>query len=588
MTAPVRRLFLVVAAFAAVAGTARAAGEGIDSIMLRDPPVAWPKVVPVFDDKLLPLWLELLARPEADHKARAAGTIADARRRGMPGLDVAIPKLVAELERKDAPSAVRVALVHALAVLDAKDAAAPMFRAARDGDIDVRQIVDPCLTRWQYEPVRATWLERIQAKPSQRGTILAIRGLLAAKELRAIPRLREIALAADEPSPVRLEAAAAVAEMRPEGLEPDAKRLAAEAGMRGIDARVVAATLLRRHDGAAAISLLQAFVQDPEPAVAARAMARLVELDPRHVAPVLDAALANADAAVRLPAVLALRRDPVDANIRKLGDRLADVHPAVRTKARLALLELFEKPEHKDAVRREGMRLLNGGFWGGLQQASLLLGKIDHKPAAKRLIELQYHERNQVFVSAAWALRVLDLPDTAAPALDIFVDRLRYLKANINTIPGLIGQGYDEQLSQLAQLIGQRKYAPASTPFRALIPPAGGPIETRAAGIWALGQIHDGQRDLGFERLLEGRLNAIQPMDVELPIVRRMCAMSLGRVHATATVASLRRHYSGRPVRDDVSNACGWALERITGEKMPPPGIDEEKQVGFFALPLGK
>jgi hypothetical protein len=260
----------------------------------------------------------------------------------------------------------------------------------------------------------------------------------------------------------------------------------------------------------------------------------------------------------------------------------------VRTKARLAMLELFEKPEHKDAVRREGTRILNGPFWGGLQQASLLLGKIDHKPAAKRLIELQYHERNQVFVSAAWALRVLDLPETAEPALKIFVDRLSFVKTRINTVPALVGQGYDEQLSQLAQLIGQRKYVPASTPFRALIPPTGGPTETRAAGIWALGRIHDGERDLGFERLLEGRLNAIQPMDVEPSIIRRMCAMTLGRVHASGTVPSLRRHYSGRPVRDDVSNACGWALERITGEKMPPPGIEEEKQLGFFALPIGK
>lgn len=588
MVASVRRVLPSLLALLAIAGTLRAAGEGIDSTMLNDPPVAWPKVVPVFDNTMLPLWYELLARPESDHKVRSAGAIAEAHRRGMPGLDKAIPKLVAELDRPEVPAAVRVALVHALATLDAKGAADAMFRAGRDGDIDVRQIVDPCLTRWQYEPVRAAWLERIQVKPSQRGTVLAIRGLLAAKDLRAIPRLREIALATDEPAPVRLEAAAALAELKPTGLEAEARTLGAVAGHRGVVGRVVAATLLRRHDGAAAISLLQSFATDPEPTVASRAMARLIELDPKHVAGVLDSTLANPDAAVRLPAVDALHRNPTDANLRKLGDRLADLHPHVRTKARLAMLDLYGKTEHQAAIRREGLRILNGPYWGGLQQASLLLGAIDHKPAAPRLLELQRHERNEVFVSAAWALRKLDLPDTAAPALAIFNERLRFYKTSINTVPPLVGQGYDEQLSQLAQLLGQRKHAPASASFRALIPLNSGPTETRAAAIWALGRIHDGQKNLGFESLLEGRLNAVSPFDLEPPIIRRMSAVTLGRVNATATVASLRSHYSGRPVRDDVSNACGWALERITGEKMPAAGIEEERQVGFFALPIGK
>ncbi len=582
------RALSVLAALVAIAAPARAAGEGIDWTMLADPPVAWPKVVKVFDDTMLPLWYELLARPESDHKARAAGAIAEAHRRGMPGLDKAIPKLVAELDRKDVAPTVRVALVHALATLDAKTAADAMFRAGRDGDIDVRQIVDPCLTRWQYEPVRAAWLERIRVKPSQRGTVLAIRGLTAAKDVRAIPRLREIALAADEPPPVRLEAAAALAELQPAGLEPDARALATHAGPRGIDDRVVAATLLRRHDGADAIGLLQAFAKDPEPTVASRALVRLVELDPKHVAPVLDAAIANADAAVRLHTVVALRRDPTEPNLRKLADRMADLHPEVRTKSRLALLELFEKPEHKDAIRREGMRLLNGTFWGGLQQASVLLGAIDHKPAAPRLLELQSHARNEVFVSAAWALRKLDLPDTTSPVLTIFNERLRIIKTRPETLHPLVGQGFDEQLSQLAQLLGQRKHAAASASFRTLIPLNSGPVETRAAAIWALGRIHDGQRNLGFESLLEGRLNAVNPMDMEPSIIRRMCAVTLGRVHAAATVPSLRKHYSGRPVRDEVSNACGWALEQITGEKMPPTGIEEERQVGFFALPIKK
>jgi HEAT repeat protein len=588
MTATVRRSIFAVLALAAFGPIVRAAGEGIDSIMLRDPVLVKSTIVQVFGDDLLPLWLQMLARPEAEYKVRAAGTIADAHRRGMKGLSTAVPKLIAELDKKDAPSAVRVALVQALSVLDAKEAAPAMHRAATDGDIDVRQIVDPCLTRWQYEPVRATWLERIQVKPSQRGTILAIRGLLAAKDERAIPRLRAIASAADELPPVRLEAAAALAELQPRGLEPDARKLGGEAGPRGIDARVVAATLLRRHDGADAIALLQAFIRDPEPTVAARAMTRLVELDPKHAAPVLDAALANPDAAVRLLAVDALRRDPTDANYRKLGDRLADPHPDVRTKARLAFLELAKTPAGSAAARREGMRILAGSFWGGLQQAAILLGQLDHEAATARLLQLLSHERHEVFVTAAWSLRALDVAETTAPALDIFKARHRIAMKDATKLSARVQQGLDEQLSQLAQFLGTQKYAPASAALRTLIPAGSGPMETRAAAIWALGKIHEGQTNLGFEGLVEGRLNATMPTDLEPIIIRRMCALTLGRVRATGTVKSLRTHYGGKPSQDDVSNACGWALERITGEKVPPPGIEEERMINFFAIPIRK
>lgn len=561
------------------------AGEGIDSIMLRDPDFPLPKVVKVFPENLPDVWLKYLARPESEYKIRAADTIAEAHRRGMKGLEKTIPNLIAELDRPDVPSSVRLAIVHALSDLDARQAADAMARAASSGDIDVRQIVDPCLTRWQYEPVRATWMERIQAKPSQRGTILAIRGLRAARDERAIPRLRELALDRDELAPVRLEAAAAVAELQPRGLEPQARELLRSVGRTGTVSRVVAATLLRHHDSDAAIELLQKCVRDPEPTVAARAMTRLLELEPKHTAPILDNALKNPDASVRSLAVEALGRVPSDETLTQLGDRLSDVHPSVRTQSRLSLLKLSAQERFRDIVIREGMRNLNGMFWGGNQQAALLLGEIGHQPAVERILVLMDHERLEVFVTAAWAFRKLNVAEKADPALKIFNRRLAMLSDPNSKISGNVAMAFDEQLSQIAQYLGQQRYAPASSTFRKLIPPTTGPSETRGAAVWALGKIHEGQKNLGFEKLMEARLNAIQPFDVEVPIVRQMCAVTLARVGAVGAVKSLRDHYGGQPTLDEVSNACGWAIEKLTGEKVPPPTVSLQPQINFFAVP---
>ncbi len=581
-----RLTILLGASLALVGPTAQAGGEGLDSIMLRDPDLPVPLIVQVFPKELIPIWLEYLARPEIDFKTRAAVALADAHRRGMQGVGKTVPKLIEELEKPNQPEEVRMALVQTLATLDAKEAADAMFRASRTGAIDVRQIVDPCLTRWQYEPVRTTWLERISKKPSQRGTILAIQGLRAAKDTRAIPRLREIVQTAEEWAPVRLEAASALAELQPEGLEGVAEGLANDRTSKGVIARIVAARILSKHSSPKAISLLQSFVADQEPAVAAQALSRLIELDPIHFEPVLAQVLKYTDATVRTYGVQALERTPTTEHIQQIAQQLADEHPQIRTQCRLSLLNLAKEPKHRATVIAGAMKTLDGSNWGGLQQAALIVGQLGHKPAEKRLMQLLDHERSEVYITAAWSLRTLNQADTLPAIFAIYERRFRTFKDPANVFTEQQSLAHDEQFSQLLQLMGQQRYAPASAAMIALIPPNSGPVETRAAAIWALGKIHEGQKNRGYEKDLEVRLNATMPGMEEAPIVRRMCAITLGRVLAEETLPSLRRYYVGKPSNEEVSNSCGWAIENITGEKMPAPEIAKQPQINFFAIPI--
>src|SRR5207248_1972093 len=73
-----------------LAGRALAYDEAVDSVMYQDPDPPRPGRVVVFPDKLLPLWLKALSRPEADMKRMAAANIIEAWRRGMPGLEAAV------------------------------------------------------------------------------------------------------------------------------------------------------------------------------------------------------------------------------------------------------------------------------------------------------------------------------------------------------------------------------------------------------------------------------------------------------------------------------------------------------------------
>jgi HEAT repeat protein len=324
--------------------------------------------------------------------------------------------------------------------------------------------------------------------------------------------------------------------------------------------------------------------RDAEPAVAAVALARLVEIDPKLVVADVKNLLANPDAKVRSTAVEVLFREPSEEHIRFLADRLNDPHPDVRVQARKAMHDLAPKADHRKAVIEQAMRILAGSDWRGLEQATILLGQLDHKPAAGRLVELLKFPRPEVLVSAAWGLRRLAVPETLPGALEYYRTAL--------PPPPAEGEGnqmavaftpmgwpqLDDQLSQLAQFFGESRYQPADAALRQTFPRHGvalGPIETRAAAIWALGLLHEGRPDAELVRGFLARLNdgGLAP---EHPHVRSMAAVTLGRMKAKESLASLRNRYRAqKPTLDPLNNACGWAIEQITGERMPPPGPEE-------------
>jgi HEAT repeat protein len=562
--------------------------ELIDSSMYRDPALPAAPVVPLFPEGTTALWLKALERPEADLRCRAAEAIAQARRRGAEGLEVTVGPLRAALDRSDQHPAVRLAAAHALAALDAREAAASFLREAREGDGDLRNVVEPALARWDYPPARDLWLERLRdpATPTPL-LVAAIRALRTVREGRAADRLRELVRSPEVAGPVRVEAAEALGELRPQGLEEDATRLAGDAGPRGIPARLAAAALLHRHQGEEAVRVLRRLAGDAEPAVVAAAAARLLEIDPALLVPALAPLLDSPDARVRALAVEVLRRRPTDEHVRLLGERLDDPDPGVRVQARRALEELAGTRELRDPVVGAATRVLGGRSWRGLEQAALLLARLDHKPAAGRLVELLVSDRPEVFVSAAWALRRLGVPESL-PGVQSYVraefDRLANHRplAGRAEVPAAV---IDHQLSQLNQLLGRQRYAPADELLRRFIPrnPALG-YESRAAAVWALGLLHEGKPNPALAAACEARLNDMASRPPEDYRVRWQSAVTLGRLKARDALPSLRRYFV--PGADDpVNSSCGWAIAQITGEAMPPPRPIQKPLGSWFLSP---
>jgi HEAT repeat protein len=452
------------------------------------------------------------------------------------------------------------------------------------------------LGHWDYAPIRTIWRQRV-AHPDTSGNdlLLAIRGLGDLRDNEAHSTLEKLLLSPSISTPIRLETARVLGELRTSGAEASARRLMAD----GKEGRLAAAWLLRHHRGPEAIHLLQAMARDTDSLVALVALQCLTEIDRTLVVPFLKDLLANPDPDLRLLAVDVLFHEPTLEHIPLLGVRLRDPHPDVRMKARQSLRELGMKPAWHSAVVEQALRILGEKQWQGLEQAIILLAELDHKAAAQSFVGLLTFERPEVFIAAAWGLRRLAVPQTLPAALAHF-DRLQQQLRSIPTqnAKPLPEEALDDQLSQLAQFFGQVRYMTAERTLRLVIPkppptfPGRPPrkeralgVQARAAAIWALGSIHDGQAAKDLIALFEGYLSvgfvpgSGPPEDYR---VRWMCAISLGRIKAKDALGALKKFYTaGKPSLDPVNNACGWAMEQITGQRMPPPGTVEPPDEGF-------
>jgi HEAT repeat protein len=579
-----------------MASPARAQYEVVDSPMYRNPDVPVPPEERVFADGLKELWLRALQRPEVELRLQAANAIALAHQRGLKGLETTITALTLALDAADQPPAVRQAAARALIELDAREAAPNLLAQAQagegEGDVNFRETVEPALARWDHRPARAMWLGRLAAPEAGRGRlaagrslVLAIRGLGAVGEEKAVPGLLALVTAVDVSGPIRLEAARALGAIRADGLEKESEALLT-APARGPISRLAAAHLLRRHKSPSAIATLQRLARDPEPAVAVLAAEPLIQIDPELAVPVLEQLLGSPDADVRSLGDLVLFRLPTKERIRLLSDRLADVHPAVRTRVRGHLTKLAASAEFRQQILDEATRVLADKDWRGLEQAAILLTQLDHKPAAQRFLQLLTAERPEVYVTAAWGLRSLAVRDTVEPVRDYVEAELgRQLAAKM--LPGRKDHSdlIDHQLSQLNQLLGQMKYEPAEPLLLKFLPKRQIPgAESRAAAVWALGLLHEGKVVPALAKALEGRLNDY-PLDAERPQVRLMAAVGLGRMKAGQALPSLKKYWSGQLTDDTISNACGWAIAQITGTALPAAVPMRKLQSGWFLVP---
>lgn len=575
----------LITSFSLTSFSAAADYEQLDSLLDLDPKSAWKPPEVHFEYELKDVWIRALEAPEADLRRRAAESFVRARREGFDGFDEAIPRLEKRLAMPDPHPQVRLALARALCALDARRTAPLLVEELQRDGLRASVMIEPTLARWNFEPMYAVWRERL-ADPTtaRRYYMLAVECLGVVRDAQSETTLRGLVTDKAQPADVRLVAARALAQIRPAGLESLSQQLAeagsADSESAGVLDRMLAAELLLHHEDPAAMDQLLKLALDDEPAVADRALEALFRVVPERIRPLAEQLLSSRDSNLRRWATKAIALEPNATHLGMLQQRLVDSHPEIRVIARDALLEFATQAGMQEEVIAAAVETLGGDDWRGLEQAARIAAQLDHKPAAARLMELLVHPRDEVGVTAAWGIRKLSVPETLDPCLAYCERANQQLREGAAgaPLPGAVPL----RMAQLIQHFGVQRFSKAEPLLRQLVPKAPYPIEPRAASVWSLGYLHEGQAPSDLGVAFAGRLSDVGSSPPEHGRVRQMAAVSLGRMKSMDQVDVLREFYKLEGTGSEVGAACAWAIEQLTGEKLPPPDPLVRYPQGWF------
>lgn len=577
-------LALIIACFG---GTAPVLSDGIEPEfrMDSDPDLNYPEPVEDFDPAMAALWLQALNRPETDLQRMAAETIARGHQFGIPDLEPAVPRLEEILLAEASHPSARFAAASALIALDSRSSSDKLFEASQTYGADLRQLIEPVLATWENPSATAIWIERLaDAETRARELVLAMRGLGVVGEQSALSPLLSIVGDARRNAGLRLEAAAAAGSIADSGLEETAREFAGDTRAALFVNQICAIRLLARHTSEAAQQLLSELAADEEPSIAVAALQRLNEIDVNLVLPLAESAIQNADPLVRRQGAICLLQIADVSHIASLSPLLADPHPGLRHHLCNALYELASNPDLNDAIRDGAMGVLAGDRWQGHQEASLLLGALEHQPAATRLVELLDSPRIEVRIPAAWALRKVAVPETV-PGILVRTQKLTDQRNQTGPTPEL-----ETEVAHLFEAVGEIGAEEAVPQLLGYVPKRADSRTARGAAIWAIGRIYEGRLDRDIEQKMTDRILDFSPQPLEAPLVKQMSAIALGRMGAVDQASMMKQFAGGERSTTEATIrmmlAMGWAVRELTGEELPPPKPLTAGQGRWFLEPV--
>ncbi len=563
------------------------AGDGIDQPMNRHPLLPTLQTTETYDPAYLVLWRQALAEHSVQVRCHVCEALAHAGREKFSGLTSFMTTLENFAAGREEKPVLRQSAVQALAAINNPSAAPALLQAEKRGGVDVALVADRALVRWHYRPAMKWWRSRLlDRRVAALVEISAITSIAKMPDPQAISHLRQLVLNNGTDIRIRLAAARALARLHAKGVAGMAKKLLGEHLQVAVEPDLIAVWLVSAGYNAPQQNILAALVRNKNLAVRVIAVRCLLRANWHALTPDTQTLAKARYSTIRILAARLARREK---NVAILSRLLNDVRRPVRWYARDALVRLGRQTRLAAPIEHVLMKLLTVDHPRQQRQAALALGMLNYQPAAGALLQLLREKLHPgVQLGALVALRRLAVPDTLVP-LFIYAKheaaisrRMAGPSKRVQAATAKEFRTCNDELAQLLQLFGKKRYRPAGALLEKFIPkksPYG--TTARAAAIWALGKIDAGDKNSPLVGLFQGRLADQSMLDPEAPAVRQMSAISLARLDSVASLSEMQGFFAEEPT-SNVGLACRWAIGKLTGKMPARPMVPVEFRSNFI------
>lgn len=574
MLTVVNRRVILLALPLVLAALAGARAEQWEYYMDGDPRLTPLSGGQVFPSGVIEIWQQAAKRQDDELRRLLGESIVRAEPMGLQGLEKLLPDLEVAFRQSASPAA-KLNLAAALIVLEDREMAEELAAAA-DRSVELSAVIEPAMARWGVASRSPVWRARaVDRGQSIRGRLIAIRAAGQVGDAEAGPVLVQLALAADEPMPIRLEAAAAASHCLESDPVEEADQLLQDDSQLSW---LLAARLLRQARQDQSLPLLRRLAVHPNASVAPLACERLAEQWPMELVALAPETAAHPSPRVRLTTIGTIAEHASQQAVPLLGSLLPDPHPEVRFEAAAELIKLAE--QQRPAVLEQVDAVVAGPQWQGHAQAMRVAEALKYEGAIPAAFDLLQRPTIESRNAAAFFLGRVALPEDASQLWQHLTQLLELRQSGIQWALA------DEEVMQLLQGVGRLRYEPADEKLREVLSKGSPyPIAIRSAAAWALGKIHEDMYDQPLAQLMIERYKDIEnPIGSEADEVRMMCAIGLGRMKAKPQLDELMAQGMSNTSKMGLSTA--WAYEQITGEDadLPPPRATVIES-GFFLFP---
>lgn len=503
-----------------------------------------------------------LVSPRAEVRFLAAQSVVHFRHHPSLQKPLLLRSIIERLEKGEPQSAVRSELVAAACELDNGEQSEALWQLAKQDSLTL-PTVESALCRWKKPQALEIWRTRLRERNGTHQELTqACAGLGAVGTQEDLSQLISLVTDGTQSASIRMTTAQAIGELSRSDQLPLAKTIRASTALHAdLLAMKILGKQLSKPTSDETLQFIIDVAENGSLVAQREAYSWICEFVPETARAKAHEFYKRNDAEIRRMSLVQINETENEHVMPTLVAGLSDAHPKNREAAREHLLVRATRSEMNEILVKAliGPELARED-WRSQEQCIRLCVELQQPQHAMRLVDLLDHQRNEVCITAAWALRHLGTDEQVLAKMHKHAQEWT-IRSRDKSKPTVEERDW-RRLSHILEAFGHRRYRPAQETLLKYVPRASSvaSLIARVAGTWASGKMWEGEKNAVLTKELCARIADKNNLSPESESIRYAATLALGFISDPDTRDKLIAN--DEPI-GSIHHATKWALDRM-------------------------